>query len=547
MSSRVVLWILILALAVGIGQPLIALFASAFFEGGAQRFNEMIQSGSTWKVTSESAVLALLSVLCAGCVGVPIGIAAARIRRPGLFKASAIAPLLTPAVLGTLAFWFVFGRGGLVQAAVPGYEGEFRGFGAVLMIHALTLPPAFALMTEAALHRVDAAPYDAARTLGSSPFKAWIDAVLPQIAPSVLAASVLVWMAAMGSLTAPFVFGTDRTLTTATVVLRQDDPRAASLLSLLVLVIAAVPLLLARRRHAAAKKGAAHRPQQLTRAARRGLLAIAAPLAVLVLLPLIATLVLSCFEDGRIRDGGLVEQMTIRHWREAFGGIGAGHGDGLASSILRSLLFAAVATVVDVAFALALVLASRRLAARWRVLLVGMASIPFAIPATVLGIAMADAFSAHGPLGIGPPLASTIAILPLAYAVRNLPILVQATDSGLSMIPKGLEDAAATLGSTPFQTLRWLIIPLLRPAILSGATLAFAASTGEFVTSILLYEPTTKPAAIAIFERFRSGSFGTAAAAGLLLTIATFIPLAILGRWWRERSPRSPQTHATDP
>lgn len=517
---------LLLVIAAAVGQPLVALVAGAFPNGDAAPLLESLSTPSLREIGLYSAMLSALSVIGAAAVGIPLGIAAARLRRGGVFKTAALAPMLMPAVLGTLAFWFVFGRGGLIQSLVGGFDGEFRGTFAVLLIHALTLPSAFALLTESALRRADPALADAARTLGASPLRAFLDGTLRQILPSIGGAAALVWMSATASFTAPFVFGTERTLTTAIFVARQDDPARASALAILLFVVAAAPLILLRRREGTAHKGTPAAMPLARGAARTWTRALAIPLAAAVVLPISTTFLLSFADGGRFNEHLFATRFSLASW-SAVGETG-GPFD-LGASILRSLGFSVLAVVADVVVGTAVVLAARRSSPGWRRLLIGLASVPFAVPATVLGLAMAEAYADTGFLGIGPALVGTWAMLPLAYAVRNLPLVVQSTDAGLSMIPAGLEDASSTLGAAPGATLRHLVLPLLRPSIVAGAILAFTASTGEFVVSILLFDPATKPAAVAIHDLFRTGSFGTAAAAGLCLSLATLVPVLLLG------------------
>ena len=514
--------------------PLLALVRTAFPAGSPESLMDAVGSPSVRACVLLSAGIAAASVLGAGAVGIPLGIAAARLRCGSIFKTAALAPMLMPAVLGTLAFWFVFGRGGLLPSIVSGFEGEFRGVGAVLLIHALTLPTAFTLLVESALRRADPALFDAARSLGAGPFRAFLDGTLPQILPSIGGAAALVWMSATASFTAPFVFGTDRTLTTAIFVERQDDPARAAAIALLLFVLAAAPLIVLRRSSASARKGAYAAPPPSRGSARTWLLAIAVPIAAAVVLPLVTMFALSFVEGGRLVGGFADARFSTNAWTTVIGGSAE-----LPASIGRSLLFSAIAVVVDIAVGTSLVLVARRASTGWRRLLLGLASIPFAVPATVLGIAMAEAYATGGFLGLGPPLVGTWAMLPFAYAVRNLPLLVQSVDAGCAMIPSGLEDASATLGATPGATVRHLLIPLLKPAIAAGATLAFAACTGEFVVSILLFDPATKPAAVAIHDLFRTGSFGVAAAAGLCLSFATLVPVLVLGRISRSETASS--------
>ena len=141
-------------------------------------------------------------------------------------------------------------------------------------------------------------------------------------------------------------------------------------------------------------------------------------------------------------------------------------------------------------------------------------------------------------------LVGTLWILPLAYLVRNLPIASRAVLAGFRRLDPGagrggrlarrraLADACA--GST---------LPLLRPALAAGATLAFVTALGDFVTSIMLYTYDTRPLSLEILASLRQGDVGVAAAYGvvlMLLCAAWSSRSAASGRWSPGESPAAP-------
>ena len=120
-------------------------------------------------------------------------------------------------------------------------------------------------------------------------------------------------------------------------------------------------------------------------------------------------------------------------------------------------------------------------------------ALPWAVPGTVFAIALATAFSVRAPWAGRFVLVGTLWILPLAYLVRNLPITSRAILAGFRALDPSLDEAAATLGAGRWRTLRRVTLPLLRPALLAGASLAFVTAFGDFVTSIMLYTYDTRP------------------------------------------------------
>jgi iron(III) transport system permease protein len=175
-----------------------------------------------------------------------------------------------------------------------------------------------------------------------------------------------------------------------------------------------------------------------------------------------------------------------------------------------------VATIGAVAVALAVAAHSRR-RVKSQGLLEGLLAIPWAVPGTVVAIALATTFSVHAPLAGRFVLVGTLWILPLAYLVRNLPVAGRAVLAGARQLDPALEEASASLGAGRARTLRRVTLPLLRPALAAGASLAFVTAFGDFVTSIMLYTYDTRPISLEILASLRQADVGTAAAYGVVL------------------------------
>jgi iron(III) transport system permease protein len=187
-----------------------------------------------------------------------------------------------------------------------------------------------------------------------------------------------------------------------------------------------------------------------------------------------------------------------------------------ARPLLNSLWLATVSTVAAVGIAVgAGVLAVRR--ARGRRTVEGLLALPWAVPGTVFAIALATAFSVHAPLAGRFILVGTLWILPLAYLVRNLPITSRAILAGFRSLDPSLDEAAATLGAGHWRSFRRVTLPLLKPAIVAGASLAFVTAFGDFVTSIMLYTYDTRPISLEILSSLRQSDVGVAAAYGVVL------------------------------
>ena len=128
----------------------------------------------------------------------------------------------------------------------------------------------------------------------------------------------------------------------------------------------------------------------------------------------------------------------------------------------------------------------------------------------------------------------TFWILPLAYFIRNIPIVTSAIEGSLRQMDPSPEDAARGLGASWWLTLRRVVLPAARPGLVAGAMLAAITAVGEFVASVVLYTHSNRPISVEIFAQFRSGTFGTAAAYSVLLILLVLI-ITLLARWGENR------------
>ena len=144
--------------------------------------------------------------------------------------------------------------------------------------------------------------------------------------------------------------------------------------------------------------------------------------------------------------------------------------------------------------------------------------LPWALPGTVVAIAMVESFSSF---------AGTVMLLPFLYFVRNIPIVVRAIDASFQQMDPSLEEAAISLGATAPYTIRRVVLPLVLPGVIAGSLLAFITALGEFVSSIMVYVYSNRPIAIEILSQLRQSNFGTASAYGVLLIVLIAVTLLI--------------------
>jgi sulfate transport system permease protein len=153
--------------------------------------------------------------------------------------------------------------------------------------------------------------------------------------------------------------------------------------------------------------------------------------------------------------------------------------------------------------------------------------LPFALPTIVTGLTLVALYGPDSPLGIH--LAYTRAAVVMALLFVTLPFVVRSVQPVLLELDKEAEEAAASLGASSQTTLRRIVLPALRPAILSGAALAFARCVGE-IGSLLLIVGKVQIASIVILADIESDAAQAAASLSVVLLALSLLVLFAIRR-----------------
>jgi iron(III) transport system permease protein len=157
-----------------------------------------------------------------------------------------------------------------------------------------------------------------------------------------------------------------------------------------------------------------------------------------------------------------------------------------------------------------------------------IATAPFAVAGTVLGIGLVLAFSSGFLI-----LTGTWAIMVLAYMVRKLPLSVRSASAILHQIDRSLEEASVSLGVPPFATFLRITVPLMLGGIVGGAVLTFVTVASELSSTVVLYSGPWTTMTVAMFQALEGTSPGVAAAAASVLILFTILPVALVYRLLR--------------
>ena len=533
--ARVLLWALIALLLWLVVYPNAFVAGDSFVDGGAftlRNYARFARSSAELTALWNSVWISLVSVGLAVAIGVPLAFLFTRREFPGrrILGALVSLPVLLPPLIGVVAFMFLFGESGFIARGVMALfdlervPWRFDGPVAILAVHGYTMYVYVYLFTAAGLARLDEGYAEAAASLGATRWHTLTRVTLPMLAPAIGGASLLVFMTSMASFSAPYVFGGGfRVLTTQIYTSKLNNEAGLAAVETVVLAVASLLFLVALqkfeagRAYVGAGKGSAAAGTRAlggADASRRGgwgrtLLALL--VVTVLLLPHLTVLLMSFVPAG----SWTVQTLPPEYSTESYRALAT--NPQLLRPIVNSLQMAAVATFANVllAFAAGWLLVRTRL--RGRSLLDGLVVLPWALPGTVIAVALASTFAVNQPWAGRFLLVGTFWILPVAYFIRNIPLVTRGAIASFRQLDPSLEEAAASLGASWRTTARRIVLPLVLPGLAAGTSLAFVTALGEFVSSILLYSHSTRPISIEILSQLRAYDLGAAAAYGMLL------------------------------
>ena len=494
-----------------------------------ENYKVFFSSSSQIESLSNSLLISIGSVLISATIGIPLAFIFNRFDFPGrrLFASLASLPVLLPPLVGVMAFLFLYGESGLftrglqwlLQLRNPPFSLE--GIPAILLVHGYTMYVYFYLFVSSALKRMDESLKEASLSLGASRLQTLRWVTLPMLTPAILGASLLTFMTSMASFSAPYIFGGGiRVLALQIYNSKLNGDLEMAMVETVVLTTSSILFLFLLQKYEATdkyrsvNKGVSPNILILKSKAQRTLIAcLGISFVTLLLLPHITFILISFSQDGTWTTQILPPDYTIENYQRLF------NDSDFLKPISNSLKMAILATIANILFALAAgwLLIQKKL--RGRLGLSILTVLPWALPGTVIALNLATTFGKNDLLEGRILLVGTFWILPLAYFIRHIPLVVRAVQAGLEQLNPEFHDAARSLGASWLFTLRRILLPLLLPSIIAGGMLAFVAALGEFVSSIVIYTIDNRPISVEILSQIRQFNFGSAAAYGVLLII----------------------------
>ncbi|HEX5698966.1 MAG TPA: iron ABC transporter permease, partial [Rhodoferax sp.] len=449
----------------------------------------------------------------------------------------AMLPIITPPFVVGLGLILLFGRAGVVNQLLEyafGIEPTrwFYGWFGVWVAQTFAFTPIAYMIMRGVVQGIAPSLEEAAQTLRATPGQTFMTVTLPLLKPGLANAFLVGFIESMADFGNPIVVGGQfAVLSTeiffAIVGAQYDQGRAASLAWILTFFALTV---FAIQRGLLGKKN-------YTTVSGKGDAGIAMPLPPRVLalvnsvvLPWMAfTLVVYAFAfaGGFVQTWGRDYTFTLNHFRTTFalewGQFGIVWAGAAWSSFFTTLKLAAISAPMTATAGLLIAWLLARTEFKGQSAFEFAALLAFAIPGTVLGISYIMAFNV-------PPfeLTGTALIIVLCFMFRNLPVGVRAGTAAFKQLDKSLDEASIMLRAGSVQTLRYVVLPLLKPALVAALVYSFVRAITTVSAVIFLVTAENELATTYIIGRVGNGDYGVALAYCTVLIILMSIVTALI-------------------
>jgi iron(III) transport system permease protein len=509
-------------------------------------------SGGTCGVAWNTLALALTTAIACTALGLAFALIVTRtgFRYKRTLRLLTVLPIITPPFVIGLGLILIFGRSGLVNQTV---ESVFSvslgrwiyGFNGVWLAQVFSFTPTAFLVLIGVVEGISPTMEEASQTLRASSMRTFSAVTLPLMRPGLANAFLVCFIESLADFGNPIVlggsFGVLSTEIFFAVVGAQADFGRAATLALILLCFALGAFFIQRRivgrksYVSLSGKGDAGLPPPLPRLVAIAVFATALPWAALTI-----TVYSLALAGGFVKVWGRDWTPTLSHFARAFaverssdGWIWSGNA---WSSLFTTIQLAAIAAPLTAALGLlaAWIFSRQRFAGRSALEFALM--LTFCVPGTVIGVAYILTYNA-------PPLeiTGTAVILVICFVFRNLPVSVRSGLASLSQLDRSLDEASVMLRASTFRTLRLVVLPLVKPAIVSALVYSFVRAMTTVSAVIFLVSAQHEMATVFIINRAINGDYGLAIAystALILLMLAAigFIQLAVGQRTFGRRS-----------
>lgn len=509
--------------------PLISLLISSVWVDGKitfEYFGQFFAKTYYTKTILNSIEVSLTVTAISLVIGVPLAYfyTMYEIKGKTVLQVLIILCSMSAPFIGAYAWILLLGRNGLITNLIKSLTGitigSIYGFKGIVLVQALQLFPLVFLYVCGALKNIDNSLLEASENMGCSGVKRFFKVVIPLCMPTILAATLLVFMRAFADFGTPLLIGEGyRTFPViiynayfSEVGTNHNFGAAVSVIAILITTVIFLLQRFANKKFQFTMSALHPVERKQIHGWKNVLMQLFCWIVVFISFSPQIYVIYTSFQktSGKL----FVSGSSLDSYVKAF----SDGGRAIPNTFIIGL--EALAIVIVLAILIAYLVVRRPNKANETIDTLSM--VPYIIPGSVVGIALVIAFN-RKPI----VLTGTVIIMVIALVIRRIPYTIRSSVAVLQQIPMTIEEAAISLGSSKLAAFFKITVPMMSNGILSGAILSWITIITELSTAIILYNLKTITLTLAIYTNVTRGSYGVAAAYATILTVTTIISLLI--------------------
>ncbi|MCD7974602.1 MAG: iron ABC transporter permease [Phascolarctobacterium sp.] len=534
--AQLILLISIAVLVVFVAWPVILILFNAFFVNGefnSLDFYRVLTDSETFKALTNSVLIASMTTIGSTIVGTFFAWLVTRTDLPykTFMKSLFLVPFMLPSFIGALAWK-------MLLSPYSGYINRFfmETFGftepifniysyvGISAVEVMYLFPFVFIQVCGALERMDPTLEESARISGAGLLTITRKITIPLVLPSIMSGALLIMLYSMAHFGTVAVLGIEQGIYNIPTLIYEkihqsagsfESIRTGTVLSTVLIVSAAIIIWgqqkILSRGHYQIIGGKSFRPMELK---LRGL---RYPLLIFCLAYIGFTIVLPTiviFLVGGVATYGLPltwKNLSLNNYKYVLFEYEVTR-DAIFNSVTLGLAAALITMFTGVMISYVIV----KMKVRGKGILEFLGMLPFSVPGSVIALGVILAWS--GQFGIN--IYNTIWIILVSYIARYMAFSLKANSAALEQVHDSLMEASRSCGASMWQSLNNIVVPLVRPGMISAFFLIFLPALRELTVSIMLYAPTTRTIGVAIYTLNEDGeTVMSTALAGVALII----------------------------
>lgn len=441
----------------------------------------------------------------------------------GLFKVVSMLPVVSPPFVLSLSMIMLFGKAGIItRFLLHIYDNSVYGFWGIVIVQSLTFFPVCYMMLKGLLKNIDPSLEEAARDMGASRLRVFLNVTLPLLLPGLGNAFLVTFIESIADFANPMLIGGSYDTLATTIYLQITgayDKNGAAAMAIVLLCITMVMFMVQKfyleAKTAATLTGKASRARMMIedKSVKIPLTVFCTVCAVFVIMMYICVPIGACFPTW----GYKFFPLTGKWFKMIFAKY---HGlKAFKDSFMLSIISAPITALLSMIISYLVV--KRKFKSKAFIEVVSM--LAMAVPGTVLGVGFIRGFSSgvfH--TGFMQGIYGTGLLLIIVFVVRSLPTGTRSGISALRQIDKSIEESAYDMGADSFKVFMTVTLPLIKDSFLSGLVTAFVRSITAISAIILLVTPSYLLITVQINEFAEKGSYSLACAFASILIAITY-------------------------